>query len=482
MLKPLSLILLLISLLLAVPVTTSAAADKLPDLGDHSSSLVTSEQELKLGRAWLRQVRGAIPLLSDPLVQTYVESITYRLAFHSDLRDPDLRIIVVKDSNINAFAVPGGVVGVNAGLIIHSETEAEMASVLAHELAHLSQRHFARRLEESKRNQWVYLGALLTSIAVAASSNSEAGMALATSSQAALVQNQLSYSRLNEQEADRIGMQTLVNAGLNPHAMPTFFSRLMRHTRQSPNAFDFLSTHPVTHSRISDSLNRANQYPQKLTQDNLDYQLIRTRILVGHGDSVSQSPLHYQQALKDTTLATERGQVLQFGLALALNKQRQHKEAKAALAPLLAKNPMRVDYLIAAADIAMAEQNYAEALAIIEKPYRLMPDHYALQMYFSRLKMAAGLYQEAIAVLDPLTRSREDDLNVWYLLSDAYMGNKDTYGTHRARAEVFFLSGQDDRALAQLDLALKHTQGYAQQARIQKRKQAIEASRKDIDV
>ena len=179
---------LLILLTAASPLQAAPmSSNELPELGDNASSIVSPEQEYVLGRAWMRQLRGSIPSVSDPLVQDYLERLAYRLAFHSPMEHPDLSLIVIKDRQINAFAVPGGVVGVNVGLLLYAETEAEASAVLAHELGHLSQRHFARQLAASKQNQWLYLGTLIASIALAAAGDGQGAFALGASAQAAMI-------------------------------------------------------------------------------------------------------------------------------------------------------------------------------------------------------------------------------------------------------------------------------------------------------
>jgi predicted Zn-dependent protease len=358
---------------ITAPAATATAPQRssdLPDLGDNVTGGISPDQEYRVGRAWLRKLRGSTPSISDPVLQDYLEHLCYRLAFHSPLEHPDLSLIIIDDKQINAFAVPGGVIGINVGLILNADTEAEAAAVLAHELGHLSQRHYARQMADNKQNQWLYLGALLTSIAVAAKGNAEGAMALGLGSQAAMIDNQLSYSRLYEQEADRIGMQTLVDSGMDPHAMPEFFQKLMRETRQVGNVPEFVMTHPLTEARIADTINRANQYPQKLAEDSLDYQLARMRMLVAYMDDTGRGIAYFQQQLVDTPLKSDRGRINRFGLALAFTRARQYAKAHEALAPLLADDPERADYLVAEAEIFMAERNYAAAVALLQQPPR----------------------------------------------------------------------------------------------------------------
>src|SRR5690554_689520 len=194
--------LLVLACLLAQP----ALADDLPSLGDSSSSIVSPEQEHQLGRAWLSLLRGQIRQLSDPLVKDYLERSVYRLAETSQLQDRRLEFVLLESPQLNAFAAPGGIIGVNGGLFIHAQTEAEFASVLAHELAHLSQRHFARGLEAQQRMQLPLMAAMLPGVIAAAAGAGDAAIAAIASGQAAAIQSQRSFSRQNEQEADRIGL------------------------------------------------------------------------------------------------------------------------------------------------------------------------------------------------------------------------------------------------------------------------------------
>lgn len=468
-------------LLLLGLLAPAQAENELPELGDNTSSIVSPEQEYRLGRAWIRKLRGSTATINDPILQSYLERHSYRLAFNSPLEHPDLTLIIINNRQINAFAVPGGVIGINAGLLLHAETESEFSSVLAHELGHLSQRHFARMLADNQRNQWVYLGAMLASIAVAAAGEGQGALALGTGVQAAAIQNRLSYSRLNEQEADRIGMQTLVNAGLDPHAMPRFFQRMERQSRQVGTVPEFVLTHPLTQSRIADTFNRANQFPRKLAEDGLDYQLARVRMLVHFMESTGRASSHFRQQLKQADTLTDATRINRLGLTLALLKERQPTEAREALAPLLADDPHRVDYIVAAAEIALSERRYEEAVTLLDNELRLNPDSYPLLMYSAKIHLMNDDAPSVIGRLEAASRERSDDAQLWRLLVDAYTGARNPMGVHRARAEVLFLNGQEDKALEQLKLAANEARdNYPMTAKIQKRMREIEQSKQDL--
>ncbi len=468
-------------LLLCISVQGAYAESELPELGDTTSAVVSPEQEYRLGRAWIRKLRGSTSTINDPVLQDYLERQSYRLAFNSPLQNPDLTLVIINSKQINAFAVPGGVIGVNAGLLLHAETESEFSSVMAHELGHLSQRHFARMLEDNQRNQWVYLGTLLATIAVAASGESQGAFALGASAQAAMIQNQLSYSRINEQEADRIGMQTLVNAGMDPHAMPKFFQRMEKQSRQVGTVPEFVLTHPLTQSRIADTFNRANQFPKKLAEDSLDYQLVRIRMLVQFMESTGRASAHFRQQLKDESILNDRVRINRLGLALALLRERQYSQAREALAPLLADDPQRVDYIVAAVEIALAENHYDEAITLLDKARQINPDSYPLLMYGARVHILGNDAASMIEPLEAAARERSDDAQLWRLLMDAYTSTRDSLGIYRAKAEVYFLNGNEEKALDQLKLAADEVKNnYPLTAKIQKRMREIEQSKNDM--
>jgi len=233
------------SLLFAVVISLDLQSEeeKLPVLGDASSSAISIASEYNLGRLYMAQLRRSIPAYSDPVTQDYAEHLVYRLAEYSELRDRRLEIAIIDEKSINAFAAPGGIIGINAGLIFHSNTEGELASVLSHELAHLSQRHFARRMQRQKDRSLANSLLVLASVALAgATSNPNAILA----GQQVITQQALSFSRGDEQEADRIGFKNLVSAGFDPFSMSYMFEKLQSLSRLSgSNELEFLRSHPI---------------------------------------------------------------------------------------------------------------------------------------------------------------------------------------------------------------------------------------------
>ncbi|NCF19480.1 MAG: M48 family metalloprotease, partial [Haliea sp.] len=227
--------------------------------------MFSAEFEHQLGRAWLRFFRAQAPTIDDPLLFDYLENLIYKLVTHSKLEDRRIELVLVNNPTINAFAVPGGVIGIHNGLLLWAQTEDELATVLAHEIAHLSQRHFSRGVEFQKNQAPITTAAMLASLILMATAGSDAGMAALSATQAAAQDSALRYSRSNEQEADRVGMQTLVDAGMDPHAAPEMFERMLQASRYSSGNRipEFLRTHPLSENRIADTRNRALQYPKE---------------------------------------------------------------------------------------------------------------------------------------------------------------------------------------------------------------------------
>ena len=229
-------ILLLATLL---PAGAGQAQNPLPTLGDRISGTVSLDQEYQMGQQFLSQLRRGAPTIPDALLNGYLENLTYKLAARSELRDHRLSFIIIDSEELNAFAAPGGIIGVNTGLFLNARTEAEFASVMAHEIAHVSQRHFARSVDEAQAGRIPQLATLLASVLIMATSQAEHGMAAITAAQGQAVENQLRFSRSNETEADRVGQDNMYNSGFDPGAMASLFERLIainRFGRRPPNS------------------------------------------------------------------------------------------------------------------------------------------------------------------------------------------------------------------------------------------------------
>ena len=444
--------------LLACAVTISpwgwSATDdlKIPNLGESSTSLFSADYEHQLGRMWLRSFRGQAPITTDPLLHSYLESLVFELVQHSELQDRRIELVIVDNPTINAFAVPGGVIGVHSGLFQYAVTEDEFATVMAHEIAHLSQRHFSRRMEMTQEQGPMQLAGLLAGVLLAATVGTDAGMAAMTTAQGLAQDAQLRYSRANEAEADRVGLRTLYNAGMDPYAAPQMFERMYAATRysQSGRIPEFLRTHPLSEKRISDTRTRAMQYPKRIRSVSLDYQLMRARVAVQAARTPEEAVAFFRSALEGDSISSA---ATTYGLVLALTAAGRADEAALALDSIWSGDSDRIEYVIADAEIDLARGNSARAVATLERRLELSPGSHPLTMSYAHALQQAGSPHLAEAVLIEQSRRMPGDPGLWYLLAEVQGLAGNIVGLHRSRAEYFILINALDAAERQLTYA-----------------------------
>jgi predicted Zn-dependent protease len=436
---------------MAVSVSAQQAEETLPGFGEgYATSL---GQEYFLGRVWLMSFRRQVPTISDPLMQEYVEDLLYKLVATSELKDRRLELVLVNHPSINAFAVPGGVVGVHNGLLDKATTEAQFASVLTHELAHVSQRHFARSQEAAKSTSVIQMAGLLTGALLAVTDGGSSAVAAVMSSQAAAMQSKLRFSRLHEQEADRIGMKNMVRANMDPMGAEEMF-KIMQAVSRSHGGRppEFLMTHPLTETRISDARNRSREYPRKIYTENLEYQLMRARVALSFAGKSDKAVAMFRERLAKGGINAEPNQ---YGLVLALTENGGYAEAKKLLAPLLKHSPSSMIYRIAEAEIYIAEGNQEKALELLQRGLALVPDNHPITMTLTKAHVKFGDHHKAAALLEKHVKTRAKDPAVWYQLAESQGQSGNTLGVHQARAEYFVLTGQPDRAKKQLGFAMQ---------------------------
>ncbi|WP_421864061.1 M48 family metalloprotease [Motiliproteus sp.] len=469
---------LALCLLLGLP-PINLHANQLPLLGDSSSAVVTLEEERRLGNAWVRVLRAQAPLLDDPLTVSFVQELLQRLAVYSPLQDRRLTLVVVANNNLNAFAVPGGVIGVNSGLFLYAGTESEFASVLAHELSHLSQRHYAQGLAEDQRSLPVRLATTLAGILLLATTDGQAGAAAIIGGQAADIERRLAYSRSNEQEADRVGMQVLVDAGYEPESMPRMFSQLQRSIanlgRKPP---EFLLTHPVTESRIADALNRSSQLPRGGVINSLRYQLIRTRVQVL---SIGDNNVAYKR-YQDALAAGQQAESVRYGIALSALRSQRYEEAQQQIDQLLDQHPNELTLRLLQTELWIKAQQAEQAVATLQQLLDVYPQNHPITMQLAQALHQLNRQAEVVALLENQSRIEPNDIQLWYELAEAYGLNNDIKGVHLARAEYFLLKGALPKARQHLELALKQPDlSEHERLRVEQRIKDAEQLKKDMD-
>ena len=430
----------------------AVSEESLPELGDTSSSAISLDSEYRLGRLYMAQLRRSLPDLQDPLVQDYTEHLIYRVSEYSQLQDRRLEIALISDKNINAFAAPGGIIGVYAGLIHHSETEGQFVSVIAHELAHLSQRHFARNLQRQQDRSISNALILLASIAVAASSsNPEAIVA----GQQILTQQALSYSRTNEQEADRIGFLTMISAGFDPESMPQMFEKLQSLSRLSgANELEFLRSHPLTKKRISDSRIRAREIKGSNYKNSLEFELIKQRININFFKTSRQAVTQLKQEKRRAK--TDRKKIVSgYGLGLALSRDNKHSEALEEIRETLKIDDENLILQTALLEIHLNAGNDLEATAVGKNLLDMNPSNYPISMLYAKALINQKEFDQAEKVLKNLLLKRKEDPQIWYWLAEVQGLARKIISLHQSRAEYFYLTGNYDRSIEHLRYALE---------------------------
>lgn len=432
--------------LAAVPAGGQDAPPRLPALGDASSGLISTAAERELAQAALRQIRAAAPTVEDPILKYYVQGNAQRLAEHSDLAAPVLATVLVDSPQINAFAVPGGVVGINLGLFLHARDESEYSAVVAHELAHLSQRHYARQLEAQRALAPWRLAGLLAGIAIGAAGGGDASMAALLGTESLVEGKVLRFSRAREQEADRIGLRTLADAGLDPAGMGRMFGRMRQAFRYVTKPPEFLLTHPLTETRIADAERHAAGFPGKTLPPSWDYQFMRARAEVYYAESP-------RRAIAKAKARRGGGDADKYALAAALVRAGRFQEAADATAVLRERHPQSLLMAATHADALLKAGKLDAALALLTRQLAINPDNEPLTLLRAQALTAAGQPERAAAVLRQQIRVSPSDPDVWVLLAETAGLAGDTVGVHRARAEYFALVGAHGKAIAHLGYA-----------------------------
>ena len=448
---------MLLRTLLAVSLAVQPViASELPDLGEVSRQYFSDQEEQAIGRAIMRDVYADPRYLDDPEIEAYLNQLGYKLVSVSSRNQREFTFFVVDDSSINAFAMPGGNIGVHTGLLLAAQSESELAGVVAHEIAHVTQDHIARMIAAQSRSQWPTLAALALAL-LAARSNPNVASAAIASTQAFSIQSQLNYSRDYEREADRLGYDMLTRAGFDPRGMSGFFNRLQRASRfYDSSAPAYLRTHPLTSDRIADMEARSDTAAYQQVQDSLDFQLVRARLRAQAGtpqDAVAAA----RTALKDRRFSSETA--ARYTLVSALVRARAFSEAEAELKPLLAARPIHPMIQQLAAQTALAAGNAPRALDRYIAGAAAHPGYRPLHYGHAAALIATGRSAEALDRLERQLTLYPLDRRLWRLAAQAHAQLGHRLPSHRAQAEALALSGNLVAAIEQINLGIRAGDG-----------------------
>jgi len=458
----------------------SISGDDLPDIGAASGNLFTPAEEKQLGKNFMRYIRATQPVITDPLLDEYINKLGSNLVEHSQGLGSDFSFFLVDSPDVNAYAGPGGYIGVYTGLVLTTESESELAAVLAHEITHVTQKHLQRAWYAASNLSLVQGAALVAAIILGAAAGGDAAMAATLGAQAAMQQQQINFTRHNEQEADRLGINILHDASYDPHAMPSFFGRMGRANRSYGREIpEFLRTHPVTNSRIADSLGRAEKYPYRQHPDSFSYLLLRAILRERTFSEPEQAVTYFKTALKEGRYRSRSA--TEYGLSLALQRNHQYKQASSLLIQLEKKHPDTLAFVITASRLDMETGNKQRAIKRLEQNSHKFPLSYPLQITLAEFYLRANKAQQAYKKLKLLIPLRPENTRAYKLLAQAAakLGNKAE--SHEFMAMHYYLLGALEPAQLQLKIALRTPDlDFYRTARLESQLKKVEAEIKEL--
>lgn len=433
----------------------SAAAQELielPDFGDSAGAIISPEQEKRIGEDFMRQIRRLAPLMTDEEVEDYIQELGESMSKLTDYYG-DFTFLVIDSPEINAFAVPGGLVAFYSGLILETQSEAELASVIAHEISHVTQRHAARMIEEASQMNIPMIAAMIGAIALAAV-NPEAGSAALIATQAAAQQHQLNFTRANEKEADNIGIRLMSQAGYDSQKMAVFFERMQRASRYTdPKQIpEYLRSHPITVNRIAEARSRAERVkPAVIREDSYKYYLVKTKLQVGSARDPVQARHFFQAKLRNGEYRYE--EVARYGYALALIETGEFEKARIELLKLMADYPTLVPFRIAASQLEQKANDFDASLLHYKKAYELEPDNRASIYGYVNALILVDRPDQAKAVLSEYGLADRRDPKFYKYLAEAETKLGEKANSHHSLAEYYLSVGEFPHAAEQLRIA-----------------------------
>lgn len=428
---------------------------KLPDMGTAAAATLSIGQEKEMGDYYMRLLRGSAPIINDPVLNQYINDLGKKLVSKSESVQTPFHFYVMRSNVLNAFAFFGGNVVVHSRLILDTDNESQLASVMAHEIGHVTQRHLARAMEAQNSNSPYVWGATLGSLLLTLA-NPEAGMAAMTTTMASSTQSMISFTQSNEQEADRVGLRTLTKAGFDPYASSEFLQKLADQSRFSSKPPEILMTHPLPNSRLSDIRNRSLQYSKKNVTPSLNYYLAKARIAILMSNKTNARLLieGYRK------LNNEQSKIaVIYANALVDYNNNNYPKAKQQLQPLLDNDPNNIWYIDLMTDIDLALNNSSAAISRLQSALKKSPNSSTLQLNLANAYVKARNYQQAVSLLHRYTFDHNDDTNGWDLLITAYGGLKSRAQEMSARAESIALEGNFPDAIRLLTNAKTQAKG-----------------------
>lgn len=438
----------------------------LPDLGNDFRTILSLENEKLIGRAWMQQLRATQKIYPDPLINDYVQHLGNRLSPYADIPDMHLSFFVLEENTINAFAFLGGHVGIHSQLILLSETESELAAVMAHEIAHIAQQHILRQIAHNRRLMPITIAEALAAIALGVPD-------LIFPVLAGHGQQMINHTRSHEQEADRIGIKILADANFDPQGLPDIFNRMSEQARFSRKPPEYISTHPLYESRISDTRNRAESYSYKQQSYSDLFHLIKSRIEIQMSKQLGKNVSSLEKQIKTKRYRDEL--TTRYSYAYALFKHNKLQQAYQEIQKVIQLDSENFVVQFTAAEIEMGLNKISTAEQRLNNLLPFYQDSSALLLLSARLQLLKNNPTEAKKFIEMHYKINSQEPYMYELLRRAEGMQANQPGVYQANAEWFVLHGDYPSAIQQLDLAIESTIDKNIHQKINTRKQELVA-------
>lgn len=431
-------------------VSDTAQKNALPEIGVVASDAISIDKEMQIGDILMRQLRGQAPIINDPVLDEYLQDLGNRLVAQAENVKFPFTFFLINSPDINAFAFFGGHVGVHTGLIYNADNESELASVLAHEVSHVTQRHIARKIQAQQKSSPLQLASLFGSILLAVA-NPEAGVAALSATNAASQQASINYTRSNEKEADRIGIQILAQSGYDPGAAASFFGKLAEKYRLRSTPFAYLLTHPLPQSRIADARARAANFRTPPVAEKLNFHLAKARIQARYYGSPADNIIYFTSMLEKQNYVFKNAAL--YGLALALYESEKYTKSAEIIDQLLENDPENMFYIDTATDIGLALEQYEQVINMLTTQAARTPRNRVVSLNLANTYIQNEQIEKATRLLKDYLLVDPDNLLAMQMLADAYGESRQLLEMHQSKAEVYALVAAYPRAIDELQNA-----------------------------
>ncbi|WP_440875931.1 M48 family metalloprotease [Thalassotalea sp. PLHSN55] len=441
-----------ISSLLTSPQIAASQSDrnKLPEIGAAGVSVLSIEKERQIGDIMMRQVRASQSVMHDPVLVEYINHLGNSMVKYAQDVNYSFKFFLINNNQLNAFAFFGGHIGVHSGLITTADTESELASVIAHEISHVTQRHLARKMEEQSRTQSLTMAGMVSGLLLALV-NPAVGMAALSTSMAASQQASINYTRGNEKEADRVGIELLANSGFDPQGAANFFSKMAEQYRYVSMPPPMLLTHPISEARITDARLRAHSLPMIKQPPSLEFELSKARITARYQNNPEYNIDQFQRKLAKKTYALK--EAAQYGLALAHFENKDYQKTEEILLPLYQQDKNNLFYVDVMSDLYIQTKQFDKAITMLARLNNLMPNNQVVALNYANVLHEAGKNELAEQILLDFLLVKKNNFIAYDLLTTIYKKQKKMALMHVYQAEVIALLGGYSKAVDELQTA-----------------------------